>query len=190
MCNCSQLTGIGSIGSFKLVQPFIPNPIILAGRDTSSDYESDAAWDDKANDDISAYANPYQPRPSKSRGKGRSVSREAKPVLQGAYGEPAEKKFKIKEEEVEPEVYYDAYKPRPTSRGLGRGPAGQAPLITKAAKKARPVPPPEETPKSAGRSKPVKKEAESENKNQKTVASKKGAKGKGKAQKKKGGKKK
>ena len=34
-----QLSGIGTHGSFQLVDQFIPGPHILAGKDTESDYE-------------------------------------------------------------------------------------------------------------------------------------------------------
>jgi len=43
---CSQLSGIGATGSFKLSSAFTPSPSVLQGNDTASDYEDDMSVSD------------------------------------------------------------------------------------------------------------------------------------------------
>lgn len=66
-----QLSGIGASGSFQLVDPFLPSPTVLQGKDTASDNgESDV----EVIEDVEAFQDAYKPRPTKRRGMGRSAT--------------------------------------------------------------------------------------------------------------------
>ncbi len=88
---CRQVTGIGAGGSFVLSEPFVPSPVVLAGRDNPSDYDSSGEEDEKFNraggDGEGGYAHGfsvemfqdnYVPRPSKrhARAASRGVKQE------------------------------------------------------------------------------------------------------------------
>ncbi|WAQ97140.1 HP1B3-like protein [Mya arenaria] len=138
-----QLSGIGSTGSFQLVDQFYPSPAILAGY--TSDSEDESAADDEAEE-----VQEYVPRPTK---KGRLAIKDkyvpapvSKRPAPGARGRSRESKSKAKNSDEE----MATYTPQP-SRSRGKSPgsakAKPAPASKTAAKstpkksKAKPSPP-------------------------------------------------
>ena len=81
-----QLSGIGATGTFQLCRPFIPSPVVLAGQDTRSDYDTsdEETSDEEAIEsyDYTGYGDKYKPRPSKRRGMARSKAVHAKPAVE------------------------------------------------------------------------------------------------------------
>ncbi|XP_052817183.1 heterochromatin protein 1-binding protein 3-like [Mya arenaria] len=144
-----QLSGIGSTGSFQLVDQFYPSPAILAGY--TSDSEDESAADDEAEE-----VQEYVPRPTK---KGRLAIKDkyvpapvSKRPAPGARGRSRESKSKAKKyvDVDSSDEEMATYTPQP-SRSRGKSPgsakAKPAPASKTAAKstpkksKAKPSPP-------------------------------------------------